>query len=510
MHTYCFKCEHCKRQLTLGNFAAVNQVFYCKTHFVEIFKKAGGKYDVFKGHVPANSEASIAAAASRSSSSGSEALEDTEDVSSFSEISQSETPKTETPKKQNEEENQSFTVPLELRERYEKAYQAEVFRFIDSGLVSEQEEVSDFLTQLREIPVESLQNIYNSAMNGAAKGEVAPVQSDILISLDEKSQEERSGWYTLGLEEVAKGHVAVVILAGGQGTRLGFDGPKGKFNIGLFSNKSLFQLQAERILAVQRLAKTSKPVPLYIMTSPLNDAETREFFSSLNNFGLDSANVFFFAQGTLPCMTDQVPGKIILESKTKVATAPDGNGGVFTSLRSSGALADMNTRGVKWIHVVSVDNALVQMADPLFIGCCKTKGAQVGNKTVKKISWDEPVGVMAIRDGKCQVVEYSELDKSVAASVDEQTGSLLFGSASICNHLFSFEFIRDANLENSYHIARKKIPFADPETGITTHPTSNNGVKLELFVFDVFTLADSMTVIEVSSFLFYQHIASLF
>ena len=232
------------------------------------------------------------------------------------------------------------------------------------------------------------------------------------------------------------------------------------------------------------------------MTSPLNHDETRAYFEANDNFGL--ASVFFFQQGMLvPCLTTE--GKIIVETAGQVAMAPDGNGGIYPALKLSGALDDMEQRKIEYLHIFSIDNTLVLPADPVFVGYCIHNNVECGNKSVWKSHAQEQVGVVAQRNGKPCIVEYSEITKNMAESTTEN-GTLLYGAGNICNHFYKVSFIRNSilpNMKNLYHLARKKIPHYNGTTTITP-TTENNGIKLETFIFDVFFLAErSFCVLEV-------------
>lgn len=262
--------------------------------------------------------------------------------------------------------------------------------------------------------------------------------------LEECSSEDKAKWLALGLEAIRNGHVAALVLSGGQGTRLGLAGPKGMYNIGLPSEKSLFQLFTERILRLQTLANEKFPseksdngavVPFFVMTSPMNHDETVAYFQDNEFFGLTESQMFFFPQGTLPCFTTE--GKLMLENAHTLATASDGNGGIYKALSTSGALDKMQASGVKYLHVFSVDNVLCKTADPLFIGYCIDKNADCANKVVWKSRPEESVGVVAKKNGKFCIIEYSEMEKAACELVNETNGKLTFGAANICNHFYT-------------------------------------------------------------------------
>ncbi|CAA6658141.1 unnamed protein product [Spirodela intermedia] len=327
---------------------------------------------------------------------------------------------------------------------------------------------------------------------------VEPVPEASVSTLEERTLEERERWWKAGLKAISEGKLAVLLLAGGQGTRLGSSDPKGCFNIGLPSGKSLFQLQAERILCVQRLASQSVegaagfvPIHWYIMTSPFTDDATRKVFESHKYFGMETDQVTFFQQGTLPCVSKD--GRFIMEAPYKVAKAPDGNGGVYSALKSVKLLEDMAARGVKYVDCYGVDNALVRVADPTFLGYFVEKGVPAAAKVVRKGYPQEKVGVFVRRGrgGPLSVLEYSEMDSSMACEINQTTGRLRYCWSNVCLHMFTLDFLNQVanglEKDSIYHLAEKKIHSV---LGFTT------GFKLEQFVFDAFTYAPSTALFE--------------
>ena len=402
--------------------------------------------------------------------------------------------------------NMSFASRVAaLKLRYEAAGQGHVVAHLNDDDDDKNPDAVAFLNQLEGIAVEQLTPLLQAAqaVHAAGGGAITPYKGTIGQSTDATSVER---WRPIGMEAIRQGHVAVLVLAGGQGTRLGYSGPKGMYNIQLPSQKTLFCLLAERILRLRQLVvadnnnnknnETAAPLPFYVMTSPLNHAETEAYFQENNYFGLGQESVVLFQQGMLPCLTTE--GKIILESKYKVAMAPDGNGGVYPSLSQSGALADMERRGVLYLHICSIDNALVKPADPVFIGHCIAQNADCGNKSVWKSHAHEKVGVVALRDGKPCVVEYSELSQDMAEQTDAK-GRLVLGAGNICNHFYTLDFLRHVvlqHMDHLYHIAYKKIPYYDAAKDATVTPVTHSGLKLESFIFDVFALSQRFAVFE--------------
>ena len=318
-----------------------------------------------------------------------------------------------------------------------------------------------------------------------------PVPNELKGSYLTSSKTQLESYENCGLKEISEGNVAVLLLAGGQGTRLGVSYPKGMYSVGLPSGKTLFQIQAERLIRVQRLAADNYPgskcvIPWFIMTSENTKTIIVQFFEEKKFFGLNKSDVIFFEQGNLPCLDKE--GKVILEQKFKVSQSPDGNGGLYRALLKSNVLDQMRERNIKSIHAYCVDNILVRIADPVFVGFCVEKGYDCAAKVVRKTQPNESVGVICEVDGNYQVVEYSEISE-VNRGLRDEHGELVYNAANICNHFFSFEFLNDVcthyNSQLIYHVAEKKIPYVDQD-GIVRKPQHKNGIKLEKFIFDVF------------------------
>ncbi|KAI9855593.1 MAG: UDP-N-acetylglucosamine pyrophosphorylase [Trichoglossum hirsutum] len=383
-----------------------------------------------------------------------------------------------------------------LKKRYRSAGQDHVFAFYDSLSTTEKAVLYE---QLSNIEPGYINQIAEVALNPVASKEqskvnLEPLPESATASILDSKQEDLEKWYGSGLDLIAENKVAVVLMAGGQGTRLGSADPKGCFNIGLPTGKSLFQIQAERIWKIQQLASKKQQreggvvVPWYVMTSGPTRGPTEKFFRQHNYFGLKKDNVFIFEQGVLPCISNE--GRILMESKSKVAVAPDGNGGIYQALATSSALSDMSKRGIEHIHAYCVDNCLVKLADPVFIGFSASKKVDIATKVVRKRSANEPVGLILLKNGKPDVVEYSEIDKETAGAKDpKQQDVLKFRAANIVNHYYSFRFLESVMTLATrlpHHVARKKIPYVDTKSGETIKPEKPNGIKLEQFVFDVF------------------------
>lgn len=382
--------------------------------------------------------------------------------------------------------------------------QEQIFRYYDELDETERE---SFLTQLKKINFEQVNALFKKANDACTEGSekvdarMQPIPADHFGSEQNADPEEVLTYRNLGLKEISKGHVAVLLLAGGQGTRLGVTYPKGMFSVGLPSGKTLFQIQAERIRRVIELAEenTGKKgnIVWYIMTSGPTNATTKKYLETNNYFGLNKDSVKLFQQGLLPCFDFE--GKIILDDKGSVALAPDGNGGIYRALSANHILEDMEKRGIKYIHAHSVDNILVKVADPVFIGYCVKKDAECGAKVVSKNSPNEAVGVVCKVDGKYQVVEYSEITENTA-NLRDSSGNLVFSAGNICNHFFTTSFLqrvaKQYESELKLHVAKKKIPYIN-DKGEKIKPSKPNGIKIEKFIFDVFEFTQKFVTWEV-------------
>jgi UDP-N-acetylglucosamine/UDP-N-acetylgalactosamine diphosphorylase len=297
----------------------------------------------------------------------------------------------------------------------------------------------------------------------------------------------------LGKELISAGKVAALVVAGGQGTRLGFDGPKGNFPIGPVTNKTLFQIFAESIAAA--LKKYHTLCPWYIMTSPLNHDDTIEIFRSNDYYGLDDQNVFIFQQGTLPDFSPD--GEILLADKDRISNSPDGHGGSLKALYKSGALEDMKRRSVEFVSYFQVDNPLVNIFDPLFIGLHALDEAEMSSKALIKTGPYEKVGNFCLIDGKVTVIEYSDFPDELAKRRNPD-GSLAFRLGSIAIHIINCDFIERLNAEDfslPLHKAVKEIPHIDKH-GNPVEPAEPNGIKLETFVFDALPLASKSIILQ--------------
>tara|TARA_R110002049_G_scaffold4601_6_gene32916 strand:+ start:131341 stop:132738 length:1398 start_codon:yes stop_codon:yes gene_type:complete len=297
-----------------------------------------------------------------------------------------------------------------------------------------------------------------------------------------------------GEAALAAGEVGVVVVAGGQGTRLGFDQPKGMFPIGPVSDRTLFQVFADRLKAVNQ--HYGVEVPLYLMTSEATDAATREYFQQNDYLGLSPSSVTIFKQGTMPAVDSQ-SGKLLLASEDSLALSPDGHGGTVGALQRNGCLEDAQKRGVKHLCYIQVDNPLVHLCDPVFIGHHLLADSEMTTQVVRKRYPKEKVGNVVVVDGKMQIIEYSDLPDQAAEATDAD-GQLKFWAGSIAVHVIDIDFLARMAGETDalpFHRASKKVPFLD-KSGVLVEPESPNATKFERFIFDLLPAATNAIVVE--------------
>ena len=320
------------------------------------------------------------------------------------------------------------------------------------------------------------------------KGEISPLAAMQLAEIEERKEEFRAA----GLEAIKAGKVGAVLLAGGMGTRLGSDDPKGMYNIGITKDVFIFERLVSNLLDVVK--ESSTWIHLFIMTSDKNHDATVKFFKEKDYFGYNEEYVTFFMQEMAPAA--DYSGKVYMEAKGKIASSPNGNGGWFTSMARWGVHDIIKEAGIEWLNIFAVDNVLQRIADPVFVGATILNNAAVGSKVVKKAAPDEKVGVMCLEDGKPSIVEYYELTTDMMEAKDAN-GDPAYNFGVILNYLFKVNDLMDIMNKNMpLHIVEKKIPYIDEE-GNLIKPEEPNGYKFETLVLDMIHLLDSCLPFEV-------------
>ena len=322
-----------------------------------------------------------------------------------------------------------------------------------------------------------------------SEAEIEPIS---YVEKDKMAKEEKEKYDEIGTKIIKAGKLAAVTMAGGQGTRLGHNGPKGTFDIGLDSHKPIFELLCETLKLANE--KYDVVIPWYIMTSKENNKDTVDFFEKHNYFGYPKGYIQFFKQGELPMVGED--GKVLLDEKGMIKQAADGHGGIFTSMRKDGVIYDMKARGIEWVFIGGVDNVLVKMVDPTLIGLAESKGILAAGKSVVKAGPHEKVGVFCKRNGRPSVIEYSVISKEMAEETDEN-GQLKYGESHILCNLFNIKEIEKISEKNlPYHSAHKKATYMN-EKGEIVKGTEPNAYKFEAFLFDAFESLDDMVIMRV-------------
>ena len=339
--------------------------------------------------------------------------------------------------------------------------------------------------QLEELDWSVLEYIHGKEQK---RGTFAPLGAMELPEIEQKKAQFRE----VGLEAIRAGKVGAILLAGGQGTRLGFDKAKGMFNIGETKELYIFEQLVRNLQKVTEEAGCF--VPLYVMSSEKNDAQTREFFAEHDFFGYDRNYVKFFVQAMAPaCDFD---GNFLIEAEDSLAMSPNGNGGWFESLMRAGLDADIKEKGVEWLNVFAVDNVLQQIADPVFVGATILSQCVSGAKVVRKADPHERVGALCLEDGRPSIIEYYELTDEMAEATNEN-GSLLYGFGVILNYLFRVDKLMECQSKKlPLHVVEKKVPYVDLE-GNTVKPTEPNAYKFETLILDMIYMMDDCLSFEV-------------
>ncbi|MBN1404148.1 MAG: UDPGP type 1 family protein [Opitutales bacterium] len=386
-----------------------------------------------------------------------------------------------------------------LVESFTKAGQGQVFRFADT---LGEDGLSSLLAAAAEIDLDELASLCESLLPQKSVTQGGPsinldgLQPAPYIPLPEEGGD-AALWdkaRKAGEDALRAGRVAAFVVAGGQGTRLGYEGPKGCYPATPVRQASLFQVFAEKIRAAS--ARYGKSIPWLIMTSSLNDAATRKFFEDNSFFGLPREDVIFFMQGRMPAVDAR--GKILLDAPDSIAMSPNGHGGSLRAVVTSGAAQKLRTRGVDMISYWQVDNPLVQIIDPAFIGFHVLNASEMSSKMIPKAYPLEKVGHFCLLDGKNTVVEYSDLPNVMQEQLDEQ-GQIRFRAGSVAIHIFDLAFVERLGGTGSgrlpFHLAHKKIAYVD-EAGTLVKPERPNGFKFEMFVFDALPFAERPVIIE--------------
>jgi UDP-N-acetylglucosamine/UDP-N-acetylgalactosamine diphosphorylase len=378
-----------------------------------------------------------------------------------------------------------------------EAAQEHVFDFWEELTVRERRALLDQLERIDFQLLARLDRLRGDTKKLSRESSVGSLEPPPLVELPktEADQAARAEAERAGREALEQGKVACFLAAGGQGTRLGWDHPKGTYPISPVTQKSLFQLFAEQIVAINRKVKTD--LLLFVMTSSSNRVETEEFWKKHAYFGIAPPQIHFIQQRDLPAV--DLRGKLVLETKHSLALSPDGHGGALRALRETASLDEMARRGIEYLFYFQVDNPLVRIADPVFLGFHILKDAEMSTKWVRKVDPDEKVGLLAVKAGNLGVVEYSEIDPE-NRTAREPNGDLRFRAGNTAIHVFSRTFLErvaSAQYQLPYHIARKVVPFVDRK-GELRKPETPNAIKFEAFIFDVLPDAKNHVALEVA------------
>ena len=373
---------------------------------------------------------------------------------------------------------------IELLKKYNQNHIVNLLNKLDE--VKKQE----LLNQIDRIDFQQIMELYD---NTKKEIEIKENKIEAISYLDKAKllKEQKEKFDKLGEDIIRSGKYAVVTMAGGQGTRLGHNGPKGTFKLDVYGKgKYLFEILKDNLAEANE--KYNTVIPWYIMTSKENNQATVDFLEKHKFFGYPKEAITIFTQSELPLVDTE--GKLLISKDMKIKEASDGNGGTYSSLRASGALADMKDKGIKWVFIGSVDNALLKMADVTLLGMAIEKKVQIASKSVVKANPHEKVGVFCKMNGHPKVIEYTELPEKMAEEVDSD-GELKYGESHIMCNLFTIDAIEKISKEPLiYHSAFKKNSYID-EDGKEVIPTEPNSYKFESFIFDAFEFFDDIAIL---------------
>ena len=354
-----------------------------------------------------------------------------------------------------------------------------------------EKEKQDFLNSILTVDFNQIEKLFASCKESKdfSNSKIEPID---FVDKSKLSKEDYEKYEKIGSKEIKEGKLAVVTMAGGQGTRLGHTGPKGTYDLGLDTHKSIFEILCDTLKEAREKYKVD--IPWYIMTSDENNAETEDFFKKNNYFGYPEKCITFFKQGKLPMLSTE--GKVLLNENGEIKEAADGHGGIFQSMLKDGVIYDMKARGIEWVFIGGVDNVLVKMVDAVLIGLAEEKHVLAAGKSIVKAGPKEKVGVFCKKNGKPSVIEYSEISEEMAAETTAD-GELKYGESHILCNLFNIKAIEKiSKMELPYHVAFKKAKYLDKDGNVVS-PTEPNAYKFEAFLFDAFESLDDMAILRV-------------
>lgn len=374
-------------------------------------------------------------------------------------------------------------------QKLKKYHQDEMIQLLDANILTEEEQTKLY-NQIDSLNFKQLDQLYSS-LTKKEKVTESSIEAINAFNKDKCNKEELEHYETLGEEVLKNNQYALVTMSGGQGTRLGYNKAKGTFTVNIDPEpKSLFELLADKLKRINEQYQIT--IPWYIMTSDENNDEIVDFFEEHQYFNYSQKDICFFKQDNLPLMSEEK--KLIISGNRKIKIAANGNGGIFNSMYKHKVLKDMKKRGIKWIFISSIDNILLKIADTSLIGLAVDQKVEIATKSILKNSPEEKVGAICKKDGKIEVVEYSEMSDSMKNAKNED-GELKFGESHVMCNLFSYKALKKlAHKKLPYHIAHKKSDYLDVH-GMMIHPEEPNVYKFETFIFDAWKYFNKIAIL---------------